>query len=100
MDAQSTGSRTMGYKKIIGINDDQDSCDCCGKTGLKKVVWLEDSETLAIAAYGSTCAAKANNHDRNTQKCQEATFLAAQKKLEKEQEKREWYALQQRLRAS
>lgn len=43
-------------KRILGINDDKDDCCCCGKTGLKKVVWIEDTETLTIEHYGTTCA--------------------------------------------
>ncbi len=42
--------------RVKGVNDDRDTCDCCGKTGLKKVVWIEDTETLEIRAFGTTCA--------------------------------------------
>lgn len=43
--------------KVLGVNDDRDTCQCCGKEGLKRVVWLaiDDSEPVH---YGTTCAAK------------------------------------------
>ena len=44
--------------KILAINDDTDTCQKCGKTNLKRVMWLqvEDGEPVA---YGVDCAAKA-----------------------------------------
>lgn len=45
---------------IAGITDERDSCDCCGKTGLKRVVVLLDLDTDEFVFYGTTCA------DRNT----------------------------------
>lgn len=48
--------------RVMGINDDESYCSCCGKSGLKKVVWLApvdgDGNTDGTAApYGTTCAA-------------------------------------------
>lgn len=43
--------------KILAINDEQDFCQCCGKTNLKRVVWMENLDTGSIAHYGTTCAA-------------------------------------------
>lgn len=51
---QTTESR----KKVLGVNDDQDFCCCCGKEGLRRVVWIEDIETGEVAHFGTTCAAK------------------------------------------
>lgn len=31
----------MAAFKVLGVNDDTDNCECCGRTGLKRVVWLE-----------------------------------------------------------
>ena len=45
-------------KKILGINDDRDFCQCCGKTGLSRVVWIENDETGEIRHFGTTCATK------------------------------------------
>jgi hypothetical protein len=41
---------------IKGINDEESSCSCCGKTGLKRVVWIEDTETGEINFFGTSCA--------------------------------------------
>lgn len=43
---------------IEGITDERDSCDCCGKTNLKRTVVLrtEDGE---FVFFGTTCAARA-----------------------------------------
>lgn len=43
--------------KVLGVNDDSDTCDCCGKTGLKKVVWIEETLSGAINKFGVVCAA-------------------------------------------
>jgi hypothetical protein len=48
--------------KIRGVNSDLDTCQCCGKTNLKKVVWLdrlEEGEVIETVAYGVNCAARA-----------------------------------------
>lgn len=42
--------------KVLGINDDRDFCECCGKANLQSVVWIEDTETGDIRHFGSTCA--------------------------------------------
>lgn len=44
--------------KILGVNDDKDFCSCCGKQGLKKVVWLEHLESSEVNHFGTSCAAK------------------------------------------
>lgn len=46
----------MARFQVKGVNDERDTCECCGKTGLKKVVWIEDTETGEIKCFGSTCA--------------------------------------------
>ncbi len=43
--------------KVLGINDEVTTCDCCGKTNLKKTVVLA-RETDEVR-YGVSCAAKA-----------------------------------------
>ena len=47
--------------KLRGINDDHNTCEVCGKTHLKKVMWLseitEDGEILDPFAAGTTCGA-------------------------------------------
>jgi hypothetical protein len=49
----------MNNLKFIGVTDERDSCDCCGKTGLKKVVVFENSNG-EFEFRGSSCALKQN----------------------------------------
>lgn len=44
--------------RVLGITDDHDTCECCGKRGLKRVVVLE-FEQLGVMRYGVRCAAVA-----------------------------------------
>ena len=44
--------------KILGFNDDQCSCDVCGKQELKGTYAMEDLMTGEIFRAGSTCGAK------------------------------------------
>ena len=46
----------MAKFQVKGVNDDRSECECCGKTGLKRVVWIENTETSEIKAFGTTCA--------------------------------------------
>lgn len=43
---------------VKGINDDKSHCECCGKSGLQRVVWIEDTETGEIKHFGTSCAMK------------------------------------------
>lgn len=49
--------------EYFGITDECDTCECCGKTGLKKSVMLfildADGNRDELSYYGTTCAAKA-----------------------------------------
>lgn len=51
--------------EYFGITDECDTCECCGKTNLKKAVMLfildEDGNRDELVYYGTTCAAKALN---------------------------------------
>lgn len=44
--------------KVLGVNDDRNFCECCGKQNLARVVWIENEETGEIKHFGTTCAAK------------------------------------------
>ena len=47
---------------IKAVNSEVDTCFCCGRTDLKKVVWLAeriDGIEHDPSPYGTTCAAKA-----------------------------------------
>jgi hypothetical protein len=46
--------------KVLGTNSDHDTCDHCGKTNLKRVVWMVeviDGEAGAPRPIGCNCAA-------------------------------------------
>ena len=45
-----------GRFTVKGINDEQSFCSCCGKQNLKRVVWIEDTETGEINHFGTNCA--------------------------------------------
>lgn len=68
--------------KVLGINDEKDFCQCCGKKGLKRVVWceLEDGD---IVHYGTTCASKKWLHmpEKDVKKEIEKTKAAAIEKV-------------------
>ena len=48
----------MARFQITGINDKRDFCQCCGKSGLQRVVWILDTETGDEKHFGTSCAAK------------------------------------------
>lgn len=55
-----TNTNTTAEKpafKVLGVNDDSDFCECCGKQGLKKVVWIEETVTGKLSHFGVICAA-------------------------------------------
>ncbi|OLP04563.1 hypothetical protein [Rhodoferax antarcticus] len=41
---------------VVEVSDSKSFCQCCGKTGLKRVVFIADSETGEVRHFGSTCA--------------------------------------------
>lgn len=41
---------------VLGVTDDRDFCQCCGRQGLKRVVWIEDRESGVVQHFGTTCA--------------------------------------------
>lgn len=43
---------------VTGINDNRDFCECCGKSGLQRVVWIFDNETHEEKHFGTSCAMK------------------------------------------
>lgn len=44
--------------KFLGITDERDSCDCCGKKNLKRTVALTVDDG-PVVFYGTTCASVA-----------------------------------------
>lgn len=49
--------------KVLGIDNDCDSCECCGRTGLKLTVVLgrldADRNVVDVVRFGRDCAARA-----------------------------------------
>jgi hypothetical protein len=43
--------------EVLGVNSDKHTCQCCGKSGLKRVVWLSLDGATPVH-YGTTCAAR------------------------------------------
>lgn len=41
--------------QVIAVNDSSDFCECCGRKGLKRVVWVLDNETGEQKHFGTTC---------------------------------------------
>ena len=41
--------------KLLGINDDESTCQVCGRSELKAVYWLENRETGEQIHVGRTC---------------------------------------------
>lgn len=58
--AQAVTHKTF---KVRGENEDVNTCECCGRQGLKKTIVLEYIEngelTGEVTYFGTTCAAKA-----------------------------------------
>ena len=55
-------SKMTTFFKIIAVNDDVDTCSCCGRTNLKKVAWVAQTVNgteYDPAPFGTTCAANA-----------------------------------------
>lgn len=46
----------MSRYEVLGVTDDRDFCECCGRTGLKRVVFIRDLETGETKHFGTTCA--------------------------------------------
>lgn len=45
--------------KLLGINDDVTTCECCGKQNLKCTVVLSSDDGMGQVHFGRDCAAKA-----------------------------------------
>lgn len=64
--------------KVLGVTEDRNVCECCGKQNLKKTVALEN-EAGEIRYMGVNCAAKAmigkNSKSKADQIWKEATAI-------------------------
>ena len=52
--------KTMAYGNLTAkhLEDSVNTCDCCGRTGLKATVLMLDNETGAEFYFGRVCAAR------------------------------------------
>lgn len=51
-------TQTAARFAVVGINQDADFCECCGKSGINSVVWIRDNQTGLVKHFGQVCAAK------------------------------------------
>lgn len=54
---KATNETNEAKFKVLGVNDDESSCMCCGKQNLARVVWIKNLETGKIQHFGTVCAA-------------------------------------------
>lgn len=47
---------TANRYKVLEVSDAVNFCQCCGKTNLKRVVFIEDTQTGDVQHFGTTCA--------------------------------------------
>lgn len=81
----------MATYKLKGINDEADYCSCCGRTELKRVVWLakldvDGCENADPLPYGTTCAGmlmsvKAGSKHKLNQKFDQLLYDAVVEKI-------------------
>ncbi|ACD21604.1 hypothetical protein [Paraburkholderia phytofirmans] len=48
--------KKTGRFLVVGVDDSQNFCQCCGRTGLKRVAWIRDTETDEVKHFGMNCA--------------------------------------------
>jgi hypothetical protein len=51
-----TATATTSNFRILGICDEVNACECCGKSDLQKTVAILNTETGTIGYFGSSCA--------------------------------------------
>lgn len=76
----------MNATKIIGVTDEVCTCDCCGRTDLKRTIVLDLGEGN-IVHFGSLCAARSMGRTGKGQQhkveneAASAQFLADREKM-------------------
>jgi hypothetical protein len=74
--------------RVLGSDDSVNTCDCCGKTGLKATFAIEMIETGEILRYGSVCVTR--NTGRKSGEL--AKMKAAHDQERREAARKEWHA--------
>lgn len=67
--------------KVLGVNSEKDFCQCCGKRGLMRVVWIQDVDTGEIMHYGTICVLSINKEFRLSAQHQIKSAIKADNKL-------------------
>ena len=78
---------------FAGCNDEAEYCTCCGRTGLKKVVWLRenvDGEVSQPSPFGVVCAAHLLGIKNPTSPRAKREIEMAQEQANKEMRLQEW----------
>ncbi|AVG43939.1 hypothetical protein LMG3410_01473 [Achromobacter aegrifaciens] len=50
-----TKASSAGPLAVLGVTDDRDFCQCRGRQGLKRVVWVEEGESREVHHSGAVC---------------------------------------------
>lgn len=82
------GKGKMKKYSLKGINDEQDVCQHCGKTGLKRVAWLVEVDTDGneagdLIAVGIDCAGKLLGWNKSRTLSTQTTLLEFERTCEK-----------------
>jgi Cys-tRNA synthase (O-phospho-L-seryl-tRNA:Cys-tRNA synthase) len=85
--------------RIEGITDERDTCDCCGRTNLKRTVVMRHVDTHEFEYFGTTCAAHmlkipAANVARGAKEAQRAKEDAIRKEKDRirDEHTKQWFA--------
>jgi hypothetical protein len=82
---QRNDNEPMNEIKLLGVNSDRDTCDCCGRSSLKRVVWLSINGRPPVA-YGVNCAAQTLGFKGRYSSADADRLKAKYKQLQKEKE--------------
>lgn len=85
----------MATYRTLAIVDDVNTCDCCGKTGLKHTVAMQ-SDDGALMHFGSVCATRHSGRGLKTIKAEAvAAALAKQEAANREYKATREYAVKE-----
>jgi hypothetical protein len=83
--------------RVLGTTDERTECDCCGRTGLKSTVALENEGEIVY--FGVVCAAKATGRAAKVIRSEASAADEAKRRAEREAreaadrlERNRWFA--------
>lgn len=96
-----TATQTQAKYRVLGTNNDASECCCCGRQGLKSVVWLQPidadgNEYGAPVHFGRVCGARAAGWGYGTDL---SRIEARIRREEKETLKRYWAEVSSRIKS-